>query len=103
MLWNAAMQLMFPLWLPPPCKQRDINMVQLANTFHGDSECKEALMPLQIKKATVCCPPPPHHHHYSYDICIVMQLSACINLLTFSFCNHTALEEAAEPSRVLNY
>lgn len=28
-------------------------------------------------------------------------LSACINPLNFSFCDHTALEEAADPSRVL--
>lgn len=38
MLWKAVMQLMFPLWLPLLCKQRDINMVQLANTFHGNYE-----------------------------------------------------------------
>lgn len=31
----------------------------------------------------------------------MMLLSACINRLTFSFCDHTALEEAADPSRVL--
>lgn len=90
-----VMQLMFPLWLPLLCKQRDINMVQLANTFHGNYERKEAL----AKEGCSRLGPP----HSSYGTDIVMRLSACIHPLTFSFCNHTALEEAAEPSRVLNY